>query len=61
MHKPYRIGYQVEVKERGKKPYVEDRVAYMCARNPANAERRLAKRLCGCGPSEAGVLQAEKA
>lgn len=48
MHKPYRIGYQVEVKERGKEAYVEDRVAHICARSPANALRRLEKRLRGC-------------
>lgn len=47
MHRPYCILYDVEVKERGKEPRMESRVAHVSARNPANAQRRLSKMLRG--------------
>jgi hypothetical protein len=45
VHRPYRIPYSVQVKARNEEPRWESRVAHISARNPRNAERRLAKRL----------------
>lgn len=57
MHRPYHIPYGIVVKAKGEEPHTENREAHISARNPANAERRLAKRLDDC---ECSIGQAEK-